>query len=160
METMNEREILKEELTEALTEHYTEQMEAFAEGGSAFHILPQLLLEGMDGTAPDRYRNSLECETFGRSLADYLHDGSCRETLLELTRGSVLGEVLPEVFAYWDQEITREDSAEMLGDLLQGVRDHIDEAREALRKEISDETSDVETLVEDLLFNNDSMNRS
>ena len=153
-------ELLKARINEEFTENYVLEMRSQAGSAKAFHVLPRLLLEGFDEAAADNYRNTLETEVIGEAVASLVADGNCRENLLELTRGSVLGDALPGIYEKWDAMLTKEDAGRMLADLLGGLRDHIDEAREALLQQAQKEDRDVETLLEELLFNNDSINRS
>lgn len=160
MENDNNKELLKKRIQEEFTEDYLLEMRSFASSPKAFHVLPRLLMEGVDATAADAYRNTLETEVIGESIASLIADGNCRENLLELTRGSILGDALPQIYEKWDNSLSKEASAQLLADLLGGLRNHIDEAREVLLAQAQDENSDVEALLEELLFNNDSINRS
>lgn len=160
MEKESDSRNLKTEITETLTENYSQRMRDYAKGIGAMRILPSLLTHRGQEEMPEAYRNALESELLARVLADYLHEGACRQRLLELTEGSILGEALPSVYEQWDEELSSQESREMLAEMLEGLRDHIDDARESLLQSIQDENRDVEKLLEDMLFNNDSMNRS
>ena len=156
----DKRELLESRIKEEFTEDYLLEMRTFAGSAKAFHALPRLLLEGFDENAADTYRNTLETEVIAEAIASLISQGSCRETLLELTRGSVLGDALPAVYDRWDAMLSREETARMLAELLGGLRDHIDEAREELLNQAKSGNRDVEKLLEEMLFNNDAINRS
>lgn len=154
------KELLESRIQEEFTEDYLLEMRSFAGSAKAFHALPRLLLEGFDENAADTYRNTLETEVIAEAIASLIADGNCRENLLELTKGSVLGDALPGIYEKWDSILSREDAAGMLADMLGGLRDHIEEAREELLNQAKSGNRDVEKLLEELLFNNDAINRS
>lgn len=56
-----------------------------------------------------RYRNILEREAIGEMVYEYLCLGNARDLFRELTEGSVLGDMLEEIYAGWDETITQKD---------------------------------------------------
>ena len=56
-----------------------------------------------------RYRNILEREAIGEMVYEYLCLGNARDLFRELTEGSLLGDMLEEIYAGWDETITQKD---------------------------------------------------
>ena len=56
-----------------------------------------------------RYRNILEREAIGEMVYEYLCLGNARDLFRELTEGSLLGDMLEEIYASWDETITQKD---------------------------------------------------
>lgn len=56
-----------------------------------------------------RYRNILEREAIGEMVYEYLCLGNARDLFRELTEGSLLGDMLEEIYAGWDEAITQKD---------------------------------------------------
>lgn len=56
-----------------------------------------------------RYRNILEREAIGEMVYEYLCLGNARDLFRELTEGSLLGDMLEEIYAGWDKTITQKD---------------------------------------------------
>ena len=62
------------------------------------------------------YRNLLEREAIGTLISEYLSGKDSREAFQELVRGSVLGDMLDEIYAAWDREIGKDELLDCYAD--------------------------------------------
>ena len=62
------------------------------------------------------YRNLLEREAIGTLISEYLSGKDSREGLRELVKGSVLGDMLDEIYAAWDREIGKDELLDCYAD--------------------------------------------
>ena len=62
------------------------------------------------------YRNLLEQEAIGTLISEYLSGKNSREALQELVKGSVLGDMLGEIYAEWDRQIGKDELLDCYAD--------------------------------------------
>jgi hypothetical protein len=83
--------------------------------------IPYIILTSGGPGVPDAYKRILEAEAVGRLISYFMDCDESREHILQMTRGSALGEQLEEIFAWMDKTVTRADYEDLYRSSLEAV---------------------------------------
>ncbi len=133
---------------------YASEMEMEAVDSLIMMDLPFIVTE--DKTSEEilqSYRNSMESNVIGTLFTTVLDsEDDPRGALLSLLEGSALGDLLPELYRHWDEDIDAEELEELFNDSIEEARkfaelaDSLDGDDEDFDSDLADLLSDVNDL--------------
>ena len=135
---------------------YAAEMEEEAEDSMMMVNLPFIVQE--DTTPAEilkNYRNSMESYVIGNMLTNLLEsEDDPREALLVLLEGSPLGNLLPELYRHWDDDIDEDELEELFTDSIEEAKELAELAdRMSEEDDFDNDLADLLSDVNDLPFN-------
>ncbi len=102
------REEMMQDIKENMSENYKEYFEDASFSERVALDLPYMLIRHKSKRAVvNDYRDTAEAEIIGQMVSDMIDNGKARETFAVLTKGSLLGEQLEEIYRSWDETVNR-----------------------------------------------------
>ena len=131
-------------------------MEEEAEDSMMMVNLPFIVQE--DKTPEEilkNYRNSMESNVIGNLVTNLLEsEDDPREALLVLLEGSPLGNLLPELYRHWDDDIDEDELEELFTDSIEEAKELAELAdRMSEEDDFDNDLADLLSDVNDLPFN-------
>ena len=135
---------------------YAAEMEEEAEDSMMMVNLPFIVQE--DKTPEEilkNYRNSMESNVIGNLVTNLLEsEDDPREALLVLLEGSPLGNLLPELYRHWDDDIDEDELEELFTDSIEEAKELAELAdRMSEEADFDNDLADLLSDVNDLPFN-------
>ena len=154
--TEKEKKKLLRNAKRTFIHEYAEMMEEESEDSMMMVNLPFIVRE--DNTPEEilqQYRNSMESLVIGNMFSNLLEsEDDPRESLMVLLEGSPLGDLLPELYRHWDDDIDNDELEELFTDSIEEAKE-LAELAEHMNDEddFDDNLADLLSDVNDLPFN-------
>ena len=154
--TEKEKKKLLRNAKRTFIHEYAEMMEEESEDSMMMVNLPFIVRE--DNTPEEilqQYRNSMESLVIGNMFSNLLEsEDDPRESLMVLLEGSPLGDLLPELYRHWDDDIDNDELEELFTDSIEEAKE-LAELAEHMNDEddFDNDLADLLSDVNDLPFN-------